>query len=152
MYQKLLSILLFLGLTIPHLPAMAQNNPLASYRWQNRLLLVFVPQVEDERLTTIQNTLNQVECEFKERDLLLGVFTSNAVSRIGNDSISSYQEAQLRAKYGIKSNQFAVILIGKDGQPKNQLSQVPEIERIFGQIDQMPMRQREMANRQTSCN
>ncbi|EAZ90523.1 DUF4174 domain-containing protein [Crocosphaera chwakensis] len=151
-YQKLLSIILFLGITAVSNVAMAQNNPLEAYRWHNRLLLVFVPQIEDERLTKIQQTLNQVECEFQERDLLLGVFTSNAPSRIGNDSISSYQEAQLRAKYGIKSNQFAVILIGKDGQSKNQLSEVPEIERIFGQIDNMPMRQQEISNRSNSCN
>ncbi|WP_243397323.1 DUF4174 domain-containing protein [Crocosphaera subtropica] len=131
---------------------MAQNNPLEAYRWQNRLLLVFVPQVEDGRLTSLQNTLNQVECEFKDRDLLLGVLTRNAPSRIGNNLISSYHEAQLRAKYGVNYNQFAVILIGKDGQPKNQLSEVPEIEKIFGQIDNMPMRQQEMANRSNHCN
>ncbi|MDJ0661090.1 MAG: DUF4174 domain-containing protein [Crocosphaera sp.] len=151
MYQKLLSIMLFLGITGTHTPVFAQTNPLASYRWQNRLLLVFVPEVEDERLTSVQQTFNQVECEFQDRDLLLGVLTRNATSRIGDDLISSYDEAQLRAKYGVKYNQFAVILIGKDGQPKRQLSDVPEIEKIFGQIDTMPMRQQEMANRPNAC-
>lgn len=144
--------MLFLGVILSQKPLIAQNNPLASYRWQNRLLLVFVPRVEDQRLTAIKQTLKEVECEFKDRDLLLGVFTSNAPSRIGNALISSYDEAQLRSKYGIKYNQFAVILIGKDGQPKTELSEVPEIERIFGQIDNMPMRQQEMSNRPNSCN
>ncbi|MDJ0508736.1 MAG: DUF4174 domain-containing protein [Crocosphaera sp.] len=152
MYKKLVSLMLFLGIMFSQKPLMAQNNPLASYRWQNRLLLVFVPKVEDQRLSTIQQTLKEVECEFKDRDLLLGVFTANAPSRIGNDLISSYDEAQLRANYGVKYNQFAVILIGKDGQPKRELSEVPEIERIFGQIDNMPMRQQEMSNRPNSCN
>ncbi|MDJ0598818.1 MAG: DUF4174 domain-containing protein [Crocosphaera sp.] len=152
MYSKLLSLLLFLGLIGTYNPVVAETTPLASYRWQNRLLLVFVPQVEDERLTSLQQTLNQVECEFQDRDLLLGVLTSNAPSRIGNDLISAYDEAQLRAKYGVKHNQFAVILIGKDGQPKRQLSDVPAIEQIFGQIDNMPMRQQEMANRPNACN
>ncbi len=144
--------MLFLGVILIQKPLIAENSTLASYRWQNRLLLVFVPKVEDQRLTTIQQTLKEVECEFKDRDLLLGICTSNAPSRIGNDLISSYDEAQLRSKYGIKYNQFAVILIGKDGQPKTELSEVPEIERIFGQIDNMPMRQQEMSNRTNSCN
>ncbi|MGB5595596.1 MAG: DUF4174 domain-containing protein [Crocosphaera sp.] len=151
MYRKLLSLILLLGLMGANTPIFAQNNPLASYRWQNRLLLVFVPQVNDARLTEIRQTLTEVECEFKDRDLLLGVFTSNAPSRIGNESISSYDEAQLRAKYGIKYNQFAVILIGKDGYPKTQLSEVPEIEKIFGRIDNMPMRQQEISNRSNVC-
>ncbi|MDJ0842803.1 DUF4174 domain-containing protein [Crocosphaera sp.] len=152
MYQKLLSIILFLGITGTHLSAMAENNPLAPYRWQNRLLLVFVPDIEDERLTSMKQTFNQVECEFQDRDLLLGVFTRNATSRIGDDLISSYDQAELRAKYGVKYNEFAVILIGKDGQPKRQLSDVPEMENIFGQIDTMPMRRQEMANRPHACN
>lgn len=151
MYKKLLSLILFMGVIVSQRPLIAENNPLASYRWQNRLLLVFVPKVEDQRLTAMQQTLKQLECEFKDRDLLLGVFTSNAPSRIGNDLISSYDEAQLRSKYGIKYNQFAVVLIGKDGQLKTELSEVPEIERIFGQIDNMPMRQQEMSNRPNSC-
>lgn len=152
MYQKLLSIILFLGITGNHLSAMAENNPLAPYRWQNRLLLVFVPDIEDERLTAMKRTFNQVECKVQDRDLLLGVFTRNAPSRIGNHLISAYDQVELRAKYRVKYNQFAVILVGKDGQAKRQLSDVPEMENIFGQIDTMPMRQQEMANRPHACN
>ena len=92
MYQKLLSAILFLGITGTNIPMVAETNPLAPYRWQNRLLLVFVPEVEDERLTSVQQTFNQVECEFQDRDLLLGVLTRNAPSRIGDDLISSYDE------------------------------------------------------------
>ena len=111
----------------------------------------FVPKVSDTRLASIKHTLAEVECEFKDRDLLLGVFATDARSRIGKRDISAYDVAKLRAKYGIKSNQFAVILIGKDGKPKSELSEVPEIEQIFGQIDSMPMRQEEMSNRPNSC-
>ncbi len=153
MYKKILSFMLFsAAIVASNLPVIAQNNILKSYRWKNRLLLVFVPQVQDQRLTTIKQTLQAVECEFEDRDLLLGVLTRNAPSRIGNDLISSYDEAELRQKYDIKSNQFAVILIGKDGKPKNQLSDVPQIEKIFAQIDTMPMRQQEMSETSNQCN
>lgn len=153
MYKKLLTLILVLGLMgSQKVSVIAQNNPLAAYRWQNRLLLVFVPKVNDERLVSIQQEFAQVECKFQERDLLLGVLTTDAPSYIGIETISAYDGAELRAKYGIKSTQFAVILIGKDGQPKSKLSEDPDFEQIFGQIDSMPMRQEEMANNPKICN
>ena len=87
--------MLFSAIVGSNLPVMAQNPILESYRWKNRLLLVFVPQVQDQRLTSIKQTLQGVECEFEDRDLLLGVLTRNAPSRIGNDLISSFDEAVL---------------------------------------------------------
>ncbi len=84
-------------------------------------------------------------------EFLLGVFAHDAPSRIGEHRISAYDVAALRAKYGISSGQFAVILIGKDGQPKSELSEVPEIEQIFGRIDSMSMRQQEMSQNPDPC-
>ena len=158
MFKQLLTLILtaimsFSGALLSHqLPMVAQNNPLAPYLWQNRLLLVFIPQVSDARLAVMEQTLASVECEFQDRDLLLGVFATDAPGRIGAEKISADNVAALRSKYGIKSHQFAVILVGKDGQPKSTLSQVPEIEQIFALIDTMPMRQQEMINRPHSCN
>ncbi|MGK7958097.1 MAG: DUF4174 domain-containing protein [Crocosphaera sp.] len=153
-YKKVLALILSLGtvgVSLSSIPVMAQNNPLESYRWQNRLLLVFVPKIKDDRFVSIQQLQSSLECEFQDRDLLLGVFALDAPSRIGNESISAYDVAALRAKYGISSHQFAVILIGKDGQPKSELSEVPEIEQIFGRIDSMPMRQQEMSQNPDFC-
>ncbi len=84
MYKKLLALMVSLGtigVSLSYIPAMAQNNPLESYRWQNRLLLVFVPKVNDTRLTSIQQTHSSLECEFKDRDLLLGVFAIDILTR-----------------------------------------------------------------------
>lgn len=157
MSKKILALILLaaigfsISLGVNLSPVTAQNNPLAPYLWQNRLLLVFIPKVSDARLASIEQTIAEVKCEFQARDLLLGVFPTDAPSRIGSDSISAYNVAALRAKYGIRSDQFALLLIGKDGQPKSELSSVPEIEQIFGRIDTMPMRQQEMANRPNPC-
>ncbi|MEL4894642.1 DUF4174 domain-containing protein [Crocosphaera sp. Alani8] len=153
-YKKPLALMLSLGtigIAMSLKSVLAQNNPLESYRWQNRLLLVFVPKVNDARLASIQQTQSSLECEFKDRDLLLGIFANDARSRIGERSLSPYDVAALRAKYGIQSHQFAVILVGKDGQPKSELSEVPEIEQIFGKIDSMPMRQEEMSKNPSPC-
>ncbi|MEA5537333.1 DUF4174 domain-containing protein [Crocosphaera sp. XPORK-15E] len=152
MYKKIWTLITILGLMGSNQPSVkAENDPLAPYRWQNRLLLVFAPKVKDDRLVTIKQKLAEARCEFDSRDLLLGVLTTDAPNIVGNETLSAYDVAALRAKYGIKSNQFAVILIGKDGQPKSQLSEVPELEQIFGRIDTMPMRQDEMANSSNSC-
>ncbi len=154
MKKPLFSLILGLGaiaFSLSPLSVSAESNPLDSYRWQNRLLLVFAPKVDDTRLTSFQQAIAKVQCEFNQRDLLVGVFTNDSRSRIGERNLSSYDVAALRSSYGIKSHEFAVILIGKDGMPKSHLSDVPEMEQIFGRIDAMPMRQEEMSNRSNSC-
>lgn len=154
MKKNLFSLILFLGAiatSLSYFPVWAQNDPLESYRWQHRLLLVFAPKVNDPRLTEFKQAISTVQCEFNDRDLLLGVFANDTLSRIGKRDLTSYDVAALRSSYGIKSNDFAVILIGKDGMRKSHLSEVPEMKKIFEQIDAMPMRQEEISNSTNSC-
>ena len=52
--------------------------------------------------------------------------------------------AEMRARYGIDPTRFSLILVGKDGGEKRRESAATAPALVFGQIDQMPMRQREM--------
>ncbi|WP_190510597.1 DUF4174 domain-containing protein [Leptolyngbya sp. FACHB-321] len=63
-------------------------------------------------------------------------------------SLSSASADRLRQQFGIPPEEFAVILVGKDGTEK-QRSQTPvDLELLFRTIDAMPMRQQEMRSRQ----
>ena len=50
----------------------------------------------------------------------------------------------MRKQYEIQADQFAVLLIGKDGGEKYRLYEIPDLSEIFNLIDGMPMRQMEM--------
>lgn len=50
----------------------------------------------------------------------------------------------LRRHLGIAAHGFAVVLVGKDGDVKKVWRDVVDPRRIFGLVDQMPMRRDEM--------
>ncbi len=71
----------------------------------------------------------------EERDLLI-------VQVLGDDPIEAAQS--LRERYSVEPGAFAVLLIGKDGGPKNRFDEPVTASEVFGLIDAMPMRIREM--------
>ena len=76
----------------------------------------------------------QFECEFRDRDL------------IHIDLIAgSHDFRVLSQKFSVSSNDFKLVLIGKDGEVKLRTSN-PSLEAVMTLIDSMPMRQRERRN------
>lgn len=55
---------------------------------------------------------------------------------------------RLRQQFGITTEDFAVILVGKDGTEKQRSQTLIDPATIFSAIDAMPMRQQEMRDRQ----
>ena len=52
-------------------------------------------------------------------------------------------ETDTRERHGVAADEFAVVLIGRDGGEKlRSTSPIPAAE-LFGKIDEMPMRRRE---------
>ena len=51
---------------------------------------------------------------------------------------------QWRSQYGVDPETFVVILVGKDGGEKLRSTEVVRLEKLYGTIDAMPMRRREM--------
>lgn len=68
------------------------------------------------------------------------------------DGVKSEQEAaaELRSRYGVAEVETAILLVGKDGGIKLRRNGVLEPRDLFGLIDTMPMRQREMRTDSTS--
>ena len=76
----------------------------------------------------------QFECEFRDRDL------------IHIDLIAgSHDFRVLSQKFSVSSNDFKLVLIGKDGEVKLRTSN-PSLEAVMTLIDSMPMRQQERRN------
>ncbi len=58
--------------------------------------------------------------------------------------------SELAKRYHIKSGQFTVLLIGKDGGEKFRGNEAVTAKRLFGIIDAMPMRQLEIREKRGS--
>ena len=126
-----------------------QNSPIHhlnfdDYRWQNRLLLVFAPNATTDSYTEQMRLLAERPGEIAERDLLIFSLFEEETSYLKDPLISVAAARDARARFDVASDSFAVLLIGKDGGIKLQSGQPVSPTDIFGLIDTMPMRQREM--------
>jgi hypothetical protein len=57
------------------------------------------------------------------------------------------KENSLYKKYNVKTAQFTVILIGKDGTEKHRTNTLLQMQELFTIIDAMPMRRAEMGKK-----
>ncbi len=130
-------------------PAFA--GALAQYEWQNRPLLVFAPMAQDQRLEETRQLLAQTRCQLDGREMIIGIFVMQGQSYLEDSEISSQLAADIRRDYGVSGDQFAVLLLGKDGGVKYRSPEVPNLAEIFALIDGMPMRQVEMAENPVDC-
>ncbi|MDZ8085896.1 MAG: DUF4174 domain-containing protein [Nostoc sp. DedQUE12b] len=120
---------------------------LNSQKWQNRVLLLFAPSVDNHNYQQQMQVFKQYQNDFKERDLVLVQVLATDKSYANEQLIDESYAANLRNRFGVDQENFRVILIGKDGGVKRQETTPVEGTAIFEQIDAMPMRQQEMQER-----
>lgn len=115
----------------------AQTPDLDGLRWSNRVFLLFAPDPHNPQLAQQKEMLDREKAGMEERDLKVFEITGHAPS-----------DEQLRDRFHVKADSFAVVLIGKDGSKKLKHSEPTEPKDIFKLIDSMPMRKNEMRQRQ----
>lgn len=126
----------------------AQNGSvLDQYRWKNRVLLLFA---DTEESAIYKGQLQEFENEklgMNDRDLLvIKVLPQKATTPEGK-VLGEEVALELRKKYQIHNTGYTVVLIGKDGGQKLNQNNLLSTEKLFGIIDQMPMRRQEMRNK-----
>ena len=149
--QSLLSIGLILLGALLGTSGYVSAAQMSEYVWQNRPLLLFAPSIADSRLQQTRDKLQLRRCELEDRNMIIGVILKQGESRLDDQPISASYASTLRKRYAIDRDQFAVILIGKDGSEKYRHYDVPELDGIFALIDGMPMRQDEMSQNPVDC-
>lgn len=108
-----------------------RDDPLAAYRWKNRVLLVFAPRADAPALAEQRRLIEEEKSGFQDRDLVVLELTGGAKAEA------------LRRQFGVKPGEFLVVLIGKDGGEKLRKPVSVPPKELFDLIDSMPMRQRE---------
>ena len=98
------------------------------YRWKNRVLLIFGDPTTDK--FQAQKTILAGNPEgLEDRDMVI---------------LEPPQTNTLAERYKVDPKNFTVILVGKDGGEKLRQEEPVTLDQLFGLIDQMPMRRREM--------
>lgn len=121
---------------------------LSDYQWQHRILLVFASSTDSSQYRQQMQIWQADVAGADDRDLKLVQILGTGESQVDGRSLSSASADRLRQQFGIPPEEFAVILVGKDGTEK-QRSQTPiDLAMLFRTIDAMPMRQQEMRSRQ----
>jgi hypothetical protein len=121
---------------------------LSGYQWQHRILLVFAPSTGSSHYRQQMQMWQSDQAGVDNRDLKLVEVLGTGESQVDGQSISAASAKALRRQFGVSVEEFAVILVGKDGTEK-QRSQAPiDLAMLYRTIDAMPMRQQEMRSRQ----
>ncbi|MEX0580215.1 MAG: DUF4174 domain-containing protein [Mycobacterium sp.] len=123
--------------------AQAMAAELSDYLWEHRPLLLFAPAESDPRLVETMRRLEASRCDFLDRDMVLGRIVTEGTSTLDGHVVDTNQAQRLMSEFGIGTDNFSVVLLGKDGSEKLRLADIPDLQAIYGVIDGMPMRARE---------
>jgi hypothetical protein len=125
-------------------PAAAAAAELGDYLWQRRPLLLFAPAENDPRLVETSRRIEASRCDFADRDMVLGLIVTEGTSTLDGQVVDTGQARRLFSEFGIGTNTFSAVLIGKDGGEKLRVNDVPDLPAVYAVIDGMPMRSAEM--------
>ncbi|MBM6550756.1 DUF4174 domain-containing protein [Marinomonas ostreistagni] len=129
-----------LALTAFTQAAAASDETLTSLqdlRWENRIIVANAGQ-DSTKLTDL---FSQASDAIIDRDVVWLVLSDNDIQTNYQGAISPSLLSRVKSQYQLNDNE--VILIGKDGGLKERISGL-DLERLFNDIDRMPMRIREM--------
>ncbi len=122
----------------------AQN--LSKHEWKNRILVIQFDEANQQNYTEQISDLTSQQAGLTERKLVVYQICDEQF-RMGLDEKSDWEKADTAVLERLKINtdrDFSVTLIGLDGGIKLQQSEVLTTEELFGIIDSMPMRAREL--------
>ena len=105
--------------------------------WQSRIIVANSEQSSDQ----LTELFSQENSGIIDRDVIWFVFSDDELQTNYQGAVSPSLLSQVRNQYQLRDNE--VILIGKDGGLKERLSGL-DLDRLFEDIDRMPMRVREM--------
>jgi len=127
--------------------AYAKEDPfeLASYRWQQRVLVLSAANDNDEDLKRQLREVTRSAQDFADRDLALVTLLDNPGASADSRQLTAAEVAAARAALGIPGGNFALRLLGKDGSVKLARDSAVAMADIYALIDTMPMRRVEVA-------
>lgn len=127
------------------------KSALSDYAWEKRQLIVFSPSIEHKQYQVFKKVEAEFAEEFEDRKLHTWHVIANNAIRLNSteravmktDIVSDITSQDFRESYNVSKNEFRLLLIGYDQGEKLRQKEV-NIDYLFSEIDQMPMRIQEM--------
>ena len=116
------------------------------YLWKYRPVVVFAPDASNVKLQRQKQIVSAHRGAVRERDIVIVYVVGGDVSHEFGPAPGGSASA-LRARYGVGGDEFAAVLVGKDGGVKLKSASPLSADRLSGVIDAMPTRQDEMERR-----
>jgi hypothetical protein len=110
--------------------------------WNNRIILIYSSHESSE----IIDSLNNYDHDIKDRHIYWFVLSQNVLHSNYEGRLSEKLYSDILNIY-FPDNEFNILLIGKDGEIKEKQNKL-QLENMFSLIDTMPMRKREMLEKQ----
>lgn len=120
------------------------SHPLEAHRWNDRVILIFASEENEQKLKTQVDLLRREEDELIDRNLVMYQVLGQNGTNPSNGRMKLEEVQQLRSYYKVDPDGFTFILIGKDGGEKWRKRESIKLKDLFGLIDGMPMRRAEM--------
>ena len=120
---------------------------LSQFQWKNRLLFLFAPDANHPDFKKLQHDITGQPDEVKDRNLVIFELFEQDTSRINLVPTDQQTAASIRNQFSVPSQEFTIILVGKDGGVKLKREGYVSLATVYDLIDSMPMRQNEMRQR-----
>ena len=123
-----------------------QIGHLSDLKWKKRIIII----TDDENFN-FNKRIKKYQKEIEEREISI-IFFNNNIAYFDNKIISKKFSNSVEKKIKNINPYHRLILIGKDGGVKDSFLFETELEKIFYDIDKMPMRRYELKKRNSIKN
>ncbi|WP_322348331.1 DUF4174 domain-containing protein [Marivirga arenosa] len=128
--------------------SMAQIKQIEDFKWENRVLVIYSNEYSTSLLDSQSEEIKSDLEEFKVRDLIVLILEDEIVKSLNLKKEQYLNYEQILERLNVNSEDgYQNILIGKDGGIKMRKDQPIKNEKLFATIDAMPMRKREMKDK-----
>ena len=152
--QARCNIVLTSGVSLEYLSRMRSALETDPFSGSTRLLLVFAMKESMTQFLEMRGQIDARSGDLSDRDMIVmaaladddhTILLHSAGREVPRRSVPRAPE--LRSRYGVSRDSFALLLVGKDGGVKLARSEPMALDEIFALVDSMPMRRREMRER-----
>ena len=117
---------------------------LTQFQRKNRLLLIFAQDGNHPLFQDLQSQILAQKAEVDDRDLIVFEVPAQGPARMNTNTLDRKEADSIRNHFAIPSDEYSLILVGKDGGIKLKRKDQVDLKEVFELIDSMPMRQNEM--------
>lgn len=120
---------------------------LSELRWEKRVVLIFAADASDEKYQQQLEILEKEQSGIEDRRLVRVMLPHGQPGLYEDQPLSEKSAQKIRQRFGPEHESFSFVLLGLDGGEKLRSETPVSAERLFARIDRMPMRMRELENR-----